>query len=333
MLITFLDWLCARSFCRHALPFIAMKTPILILASFSVLASAFAQSSRTSYSSPKKRLTQAEWYRQKAKEDADRRAAIHDASLHKKGMGMQLNPCSFSSSERAAVDGHISSSTLYELPAVKKLGIKPPPRNRLKQDPYVPAQEQQRAKFLNEQASYHRKLTLRLVNFSRAFPRVSISSLVSDLNRISSSSAWKRMANSNLSPLFAGEEDRFRNSISCGLSSVDSSLSDLVYRATHNGSPQPRSIILGNPECDPINFPERWYFESFSPVDRRQTKQNIKIMRGYNDAARNQYIQDHPDDPNAYNFIAPKSIGSGGHVISNPDAQYDPLDHTSPPTP
>lgn len=218
-----------------------MKPTILILAIISVLSFAFAQSSRTSYSSPKKRLTQAEWYAEQNRKQAQRFQDAHDRRC-----------------------GSQSSDNFYELPAVKKLCIKPPPRNCLKQDSYVPAQEQQRAKFLNEQALYHRKITLRLVNFTRSFPRVSISSLVSDLNRISSSHAWKRMANSNITPLFAGDDKRFRDEISGGLSSVDSSLSDLEYRATHNGSSQPRSIILGNPECDPVNFPERWYFESFA---------------------------------------------------------------------
>ena len=303
-----------------------MKTPIFILASFSVFASAFPQSSSTSSSnsSPKKRLTQAEWYRQKAKEDTDRRTSVHDARMREKKTTMSLNPCSYSSSERAAVDGYVSSSAnFYELPAVKKLGIKPPPRNRLRQDSIVPLQERQRAQFLDKQATRHRELTSRIVYISNISAyKHSIPSLVSDLNRISSSQAWKRIANSNITPLFAGDDIRFRDEISGGLSSVGSLLSDLEYRATHKGEPQPNSIV--HVFSDSTTLPEGWHL---APADRRQRKRNIMSMRGYNDAARNQYIQDHPEDPHAYNFIAPKAIGAGGHVIDNPYASHGSLNH------
>lgn len=304
-----------------------MKSTLFIfIFSITFLAFASSQPSRAnSKTSSKKRLTQAEWYRQKAKEDADRRAAIHDARMREKSTGMSLNPSSYSSSERSTVDNYVSASAnFYEIPAVKKLGIKPPPRNRLKQDPYVPAQEQQRAKFLDKQALRHRELTSRLVNFSKSFSCASISSLVSDLNRVASSHAWKRMANSNTNPLLAGEENRFRDEISGGLSSVDSSLDDLEYRATHNG--EPNSIV--HVFSGDATLPEGWHL---APADRRQRKFNILIMRAENDSARDEYIQNHPEDPHAYNFIPPKAIGAGGHVITNPRLlEYNPDLQSSP---
>ena len=274
-----------------------------------LLAPAFAQSPASSPYSPapkKKRLTQAEWYAEQNRKQAQCFQDAHDRKYVGRG-------------------GSQASDNIYELPAVKKLGIKPPPRNHLKQDSFSSAQERDRAIFLDKQATRHRELTSRIVYIYRAYPNISTSkhsipSLVSDLNFIASSQAWKRMANSNIKPLFAGDDKRLRDEISCGLSSIDSLLSDFEYRATHNGEPD--SIV--HVFSDPTTLPEGW---QLAPADRRQRKRNIMSMRGYNDAARDKYIQDHPDDPHAYNFIAPKAIGAGGHVIDNPNARSDPLNH------
>ena len=45
----------------------------------------------------------------------------------------------------------------YQSPVVKKMGIKAPPRNRLKTDLSRPASEQELAKFLNDQSVKHKE--------------------------------------------------------------------------------------------------------------------------------------------------------------------------------
>lgn len=211
----------------------------------------------------------------------------------------------------------VSTNLIYKSPAVKKLGIKPPPRNRLKSDSFVSGNERDRAKFLNKQDSRHREIVSRLVNLSQYY---SVKSLVSDLNRVSTSFAWKRLANSNTNPLFAGEEKRFRDEISYGLSSVDGSLRNLEYRVTHNGAPNTIVRVFDDSSSD---LPAGW---QLLPADRRQRKMNWRLMQSENAAARDQYIQNHPEDSQANNFIPPKAMGADGHIIDNPDLPPCPVD-------
>lgn len=300
-----------------------MKSTFLIFffSIASLLFSAFAQSSRTSSSTtPKKRQTQAEWCAEQTKAHARRMQEAHDL----KYLGTRAPDGRFIAS--------ISDITnnIYELPLVKKLGIKQPPRNRLKCDSFGSVQERDRANFLNKQQSFHREITSRIVNLYHRYHRyptvlASIQRFVSDLNRVSTSSAWKRFANSNTRPLFAGEDKCFRDEISGGLSSVSGSLSNLEYSLTHNG--QPNSIVQVFDDKTSSDLPAGWRLQ---PADRRTLKTNILSMRAENDAARDKYIQDHPEDPHAYNFIPPKAIGAGGHVITNPRLlEYNP----APPAP
>ena len=279
----------------------------------------------TSNATSKTRLTQAEWYRQKAIEDAERRVAIKEAAMSEKKIGMAKKNCSYGSNEKRLQSApSFAADSIYELPAVKELGIKPPPRNRLKSDSFGSAQERDRAQFLNKQNLRHREITFRLVNFSQHYPRystsrVSIQKLVSDLNRVVTSSAWKRMANSNTRPLFAGEDKRFRDEISGGLSSVDGSLGNLEYSVTHNGEPNSIVQVFGD---TPSDLPIGW---STLPADRRQRKLNWKLMQSENAAARDQYIRNHPEDPHANHFVSPMVIDSDGHIIKNPNLPSYPV--------
>lgn len=52
-------------------------------------------------------MTQAEWYAQKAREDAERRAAVHEASMRERQASMAKNPGMYSQWEKKAVDAYV----------------------------------------------------------------------------------------------------------------------------------------------------------------------------------------------------------------------------------
>lgn len=118
----------------------------------------------------------------------------------------------------------------YETPTVKKLGIKKPPKNRLKTDLSRPASEQELAAFLNTQASEHRDLSSRTVGLVRYIKPKFLAECINELNKVAGSVAWKRLANSNISYVFHADVKKYRDEIYYGLSSVNSKLSDLEYK-------------------------------------------------------------------------------------------------------
>lgn len=124
----------------------------------------------------------------------------------------------------------------YDSPPVKKLGIKRPPKNRLKTELSRPASEQELAAFLNKQASEHRDLSSRIVGLVRYIKPKFLDECINELNKIASSTAWKRLANSNISHVFHADVKKYKDEIHYGLSSVNSKLNDLEYEANEKSN-------------------------------------------------------------------------------------------------
>lgn len=119
----------------------------------------------------------------------------------------------------------------YETPAVKKLGIKKPPKNRLKTDLSRPASEQELAAFLNTQASEHRDLSSRTVGLVRYIKPKFLAECINELNKVAGSVAWKRLANSNISYVFHADVKKYKDEIYFGLNSINSKLNELEFEA------------------------------------------------------------------------------------------------------
>lgn len=124
----------------------------------------------------------------------------------------------------------------YETPTVKKLGIKKPPKNRLKTDLSRPASEQELAAFLNTQASEHRDLSSRTVGLVRYIKPKFLAECINELNKVAGSVAWKRLANSNISHVFHADVKKYRDEICRGLSSVNNKLINLEYEANEKSN-------------------------------------------------------------------------------------------------
>lgn len=119
----------------------------------------------------------------------------------------------------------------YETPTVKKLGIKKPPKNRLKTDLSRPASEQELAAFLNTQASEHRDLSSRTVGLVRYIKPKFLAECINELNKVAGSVAWKRLANSNISYVFHADVKKYKDEIYFGLNSINSKLNELEFEA------------------------------------------------------------------------------------------------------
>ena len=124
----------------------------------------------------------------------------------------------------------------YETPTVKKLGIKKPPKNRLKTDLSRPASEQELAAFLNTQASEHRDLSSRTVGLMRYIKPKFLAECINELNKVAGSVAWKRLANSNISYVFHADVKKYRDEICRLLSSVNNKLINLEYEANEKSN-------------------------------------------------------------------------------------------------
>ena len=119
----------------------------------------------------------------------------------------------------------------YETPTVKKLGIKKPPKNRLKTELSRPASEQELAAFLNKQASRHADQVSKVLDLKPILTPKSLSELVSKLNEIATSLGWKRLANSNIRHVFHADVKKHRDEIYYGLCSVENKLNELEYES------------------------------------------------------------------------------------------------------
>ena len=125
----------------------------------------------------------------------------------------------------------VSPVDFYDSSAVKKLGIKRPPKNRLKTDLSRPASEQELAAFLNKQASRHADQVSKVLDLKPILTPKSLSELVSELNEIATSLGWKRLANSNIRHVFHADVKKHKNEIYYGLCSVENKLNELEYEA------------------------------------------------------------------------------------------------------
>ena len=119
----------------------------------------------------------------------------------------------------------------YQSPVVKKMGIKAPPRNRLKADLSRPASEQELAKFLNEESLKHQKHVNRIISLISCIKPEFLAPCIMQLNKVATSAAWKKLATSNTRHVFHADVKKYKDEIYFGLNSINSKLNELEFEA------------------------------------------------------------------------------------------------------